>query len=69
MRDKLRLKVSQDEVTIEEGENTFLGKLMEGTKGKLTIRTPFGKREIHKVKDTKGRVFKDDKQKGKKTPE
>ena len=69
MRDKLRLKVSKDEVTIEEGENTFLGKLMEGCKKHITISTPFGKREIHKVKDSKGKVFKDDKQEGKKTPE
>ena len=66
--DKIKLHIDKDEVTIEEGEDSFLGKLIEGAKGKITIKTPLGKREIHKVKDTKGRVFKDE-PKGKKTPE
>jgi len=58
--DKVRLKVEKDEVTIEEGENSFLGKLLEGAKGKVKIKTPFGVREIHKVKNIKGKVFKDE---------
>lgn len=59
--DKLKLKVIKDEVTIEEGEDSFLGKLIEGCHGKVKIKTPFGVREIHKIKNAKGKVFKDDK--------
>ena len=61
MPDKLKLKVDKDEVTIEEGEDSLLGKLLAGAKGKVKINTPFGKREIHKVKNSKGKVLKDDK--------
>ena len=59
--DKLKLKIEKDEVTIEEGEDSFLGKLIEGTQGTIRLNTPRGMREIHKVKDKRGRVFKDDK--------
>lgn len=52
------VKVSKDEVTVDD---SLLGKLMAGTKGRIKIKTPFGVREIHKVKDNKGRVLKDDK--------
>lgn len=59
--DKLKLKVIEDEVTIEEGEDSLLGKLIAGCQGKVKIKTPFGEREIHRVKNAKGKVFKDDK--------
>ena len=48
MPDKVRLKVEKDEVTILEGEDTLIGKLIK-SKGGLKISTPFGKREV-KVK-------------------
>ena len=48
MPDKVRLKVDKDEVTITEGEDTLIGKLIK-SKGVMKINTPFGKREV-KVK-------------------
>jgi len=61
MPDKLKLKLNKDELDIEEGEDSFLGKMLAGAKGKVKIKTPFGEREIHKIKDSKGKVLKDDK--------
>jgi len=58
--DKLKLKVDKDELIIEEGEDSFLGKLIEGARGRIKIRTPFGEREIRKVKDKGGKVFEKD---------
>lgn len=52
------VKVSKDEVTVDD---SLLGKLMAGCKGHIRIKTPLGVREIHKVKDKKGKVLKDDK--------
>jgi len=46
--DKVRLKVEKDEVTITEGKDTLIGKILQA-KGMLKIDTPFGKREV-KVK-------------------
>ena len=57
----MKLKVDKDEITIEEGEDSFMGKMIAGAQKRIVIKTPFGEREIHKVKDIKGRVFKDDK--------
>ena len=56
MRDKVKLKVAGDEATIEEGDTTFLGKVIAGTRGAIKVRG----REIHKVKDSHGKVLKDD---------
>lgn len=52
------VNVSKDEVTVDD---SLAGKLMGGTKGHIRIISPFGVREIHKVKDQKGKVLKDDK--------
>lgn len=52
------VNVKGDEVTVDD---SLLGKLMAGTKGHIRIKTPFGVREIYKVKDSKGKVLKDDK--------
>ena len=57
MPDKAKVNVRGDEVTVDD---SLLGKLMAGTKGHIKIKTPFGVREIHKVKDLKGKVLKDD---------
>lgn len=46
----VKLSVKKDKLTIEEGENSFVGKLIAGTKGKIRIKTPFEKREIKTVK-------------------
>ena len=51
--DKVRLKVDKDEVTITEGEDTLIGKLIK-SKGSMKISTPFGKREV-KVKKQSNR--------------
>ncbi len=54
----LNLKVLKDEITIS-GDDSFLGKLIAGTKGNVKVKTPFGERTINKVKDSKGKVLKD----------
>ena len=58
MKEKLRLKVNKDEVTILEGENSTLGKLIAGAKGNVTIKTPFGIRVIKSFKNSKGEKLK-----------
>lgn len=50
MPDKVRLNVKKNEAVIEGGDS-FLGKLIAGTNGKVKINTPFGKREVRIVKD------------------
>jgi len=45
----MRLKVNNDELTIED-DGSFVSKLIAGCKGKIKIKTPFGVREIKKVK-------------------
>ena len=52
-----KLSVVNDELTIEEEDNSIATALIKGAKGKLTIRG----REINKVKDSKGKVLKDTK--------
>jgi len=47
---EVKLKVKKDELTIEEGEDSLVGKLIAGCKGNITIRTPLGERKIKKVK-------------------
>ncbi len=49
----LKIKVKGKEVIIVEGEDTFLGKMMAGTKGNIVIKTPFGKRKVKLVKKFK----------------
>ena len=53
MPKKAKLNIKDNEVKIEEGEDSFLGKLMAGRKGKIRINTPFGKREVKLVKKFK----------------
>ncbi len=50
MPKKIKLNIKDDEVKVEEGDDSFVGKLMEGCKGKIKINTPFGKREVKLVK-------------------
>ena len=52
------VRVEKDTVTVDD---SLLGKLMAGTRGKIKIKTPFGERIIYKVKDKKGKILKDDK--------
>lgn len=58
--DKVRLRLNKDELTIVEGDESFIGKLIAGTQGKVKIKNPLMRREIHKVKDHTGKVLKDD---------
>jgi len=53
MPKKTKLNIKDNEVKIEEGGDSFLSKLMAGTKGKIRINTPFGKREVKLVKKFK----------------
>lgn len=53
MPKKTKLNIKDNEVKIEEGEDSLIGKLMAGCKGKIKINTPFGKREVKLVKKFK----------------
>ena len=53
MPKKTKLNIKDNEVKIEEGEDSLVGKLMAGCKGKIKINTPFGKREVKVVKKFK----------------
>ena len=47
---KTKVKISKDELTIEEGEDTLVGKLIAGTKGDVIFKSPFGRKVIKKVR-------------------
>ena len=49
----IKLKLKKNEVKIEEGEDSFVGKMMAGCKGNININTPFGKRKVKLVKKFK----------------
>ena len=50
---KLNLKIQENEAIAEGADDNFLAKFMEGTKGKVKVNTPFGKRELKLVKKFK----------------
>lgn len=43
---KPKLKIRKNEITIEEGEDSFVAKCVRGCKGKIRIKTPFGERVV-----------------------
>ena len=47
---KTKVKISKDELTIEEGEDTLVGKLIAGTKGDVIFKSPFGRKTIKNVR-------------------
>ena len=53
----MKLKITGDELTIEEDDNSLVSAMVKGAKGKLTVRG----REINKVKDKDGKVLRDKK--------
>ncbi len=55
----VKLNIKGNEVKVEEGGDSFIGKLMVGCKGKIRINTPFGKREVKLVKKFKPGPKKD----------
>jgi len=59
--DKVKLVLNKDEATIVEGDDSFVARLIAGTQGVVRIKHPLMRREIHKVKDSNGKVLKDDK--------
>ena len=59
MPKKTKLNIKDNEVKIEEGDDSFIGKLMAGCKGKIKINTPFGKREVKVVKKFKSEKVKE----------
>lgn len=54
------VRVIGNEATIT-GDGDFIEKLIKGAKGKIKVKTPFGEREITRVKDARGKVLKDTK--------
>ncbi len=50
MPKKTKLNIKGNEVKVEEGDDSFIGKLMTGCKGKIKINTPLGNREVKLVK-------------------
>lgn len=48
----MKLKIRGNEAVID-GEEGFASKIIEGRKGKLKIKTPFGEREIELVDEFK----------------
>ncbi len=50
MPKKTKLNIKGKEVKVEEGGDSFIGKLMAGCKGKIKINTPLGNREVKLVK-------------------
>ncbi len=61
MPKKTKLNIKGNEVKVEEGDDSFIGKLMAGCKGKIKINTPFGKREVKLVKRFKKEKVKEKK--------
>ncbi len=59
MPKKIKLNIKGNEVKVEEGGDSFIGKLMAGCRGKIKIDTPFGKREVKLVKRFKPGSKKD----------
>jgi len=49
--------VEGETVTVDEEDNSLVTALVKGAKNKLTIRG----RRIHKIKNSKGKVLRDDK--------
>lgn len=52
----VKVMVKGDTITVDDNDS-FLGKLIAGTEGKITVRSPHikgGKREIKSVKNLKG---------------
>ena len=47
---KVNLNIKGGEVVLS-GEESAVSKLIAGTKGKITLNTPFGKRELKMVKE------------------
>ncbi|KKM81960.1 hypothetical protein LCGC14_1324540 [marine sediment metagenome] len=60
----LKLKFKEDTVTILEGEDTTEGKMLTGVKGSIRLKTPFGDREINRVKNKKGKILKNNRVEG-----
>ena len=61
MPKKIKLNIKDKEVKVEEGGDSFVGKLMAGCKGKIKINTPLGNREVKLVKRFKPVSKKKDK--------
>jgi hypothetical protein len=60
------MKIEKDIITLDEKDEDLLSKLIGGTQGKITIKSPFvkgGKIDVKEVKDSKGKVLKARKEK------
>jgi hypothetical protein len=60
------MKIEKGVVTLDEKDDNFLGKLIEGTSGNIQIKSPFikgGKVDVLEVRDSKGKVLKVKKEK------
>lgn len=50
--ENMKIKVDKDTATIDD-DDSFVSKLIAGCKGTVRIKTPFGVREINKIKKVK----------------
>jgi hypothetical protein len=60
------MKLENGIITLGEKEDSFLGKLIEGTQGNISIKSPFikgGKVDVKEVRNSKGKVLKTIKEK------
>lgn len=60
------MKLEKDTIILEEKDNDFLSKFMEGTQGNISIKSPFikgGKIDVKEVRNSKGKVLKARKEK------
>ena len=51
----MRIKLDKDTITVDENDNSLAAQIIAGCEGKLIIKTPYGKREIKQIKDSKGK--------------
>lgn len=55
------MKIEKDIITLDEKDEDLLSKLIGGTQGKITIKSPFvkgGKIDVKEVRDSKGKTLK-----------
>ncbi len=48
----MKIKIDKNETTVED-DGSFVSKLIAGCRGKVTVKTPFGSREITNIKKVK----------------
>ncbi len=57
----MKLTIEKDTLTI--GDDSFISKMIEGCEGKVFVKARGIKREMKQVKDSKGKIIKEKKEK------